>query len=92
MANSKLGACPKCGKAMGRGFAAKSAGLSFVAPEKLDHLAFIDEDLGHAGLKKFLPAKAEFFRSYLCRPCKVYLVEYGRSFSRKEAEQAAAER
>ena len=89
MATTAFAVCPRCGKAMDAGFAHKAAGLSFVAPEKLDHFIFIDEDLSQAGLHKFLPSKAEYFRSFLCRSCKLYVVDYSRSLSRPEAEQLA---
>ena len=89
MAATGFDVCPRCGKTMEAGFAHKTAGLSFVAPDKLDHFIFIDEDLAQAGWRKFLPSKAEYFRSFLCRSCKLYVVDYSRSFSRQEAEQAS---
>jgi hypothetical protein len=56
---------------------------------KQNNFAFIDEDLAQAGWRKFLPSKAEYFRSFLCRSCKLYVVDYSKSLSRPEAEQAA---
>jgi hypothetical protein len=89
MATSAFAVCPRCGKATDAGFAHKAAGLSFVAPEKLDHFMFLDEDLGRAGWQKLLPSKAKYFRSFLCRSCKLYVVDYSRSLRRAEAEQVA---
>ena len=86
MANSPVEKCPRCGDVLEQGFAGRAAGLSFVAPYKFEHFAFVDEDISGAGLKKLLPAKAEYFRSAICRSCKLYLIDYGQVFSRKQAE------
>jgi hypothetical protein len=88
MTNPNFDTCPRCGAPTTAGFAHRSAGLSFVTPEKLDHFLFIDEDLAEAGWRKFLPAQAQFFRSYLCRACRLYLVDYSQALSRREAEQS----
>jgi hypothetical protein len=81
--------CPHCGNPLENGFAARAAGLSFVSPDKLERYAFLDEDVSQAGLKKILPSKAEYYRSCLCRSCKLYLVDYGKVYSRSQAEQVA---
>jgi hypothetical protein len=80
--------CPRCGKNLEAGFAgATTPGLSFVAPDKLRHFAFVDEDLSKAGIRKFLPWAARYFRSYLCRSCELYLIDYSVSLNRAEAKQ-----
>jgi hypothetical protein len=71
------------------GFAAKAIGLSFVAPEKLERFAFLDEDLAKSGLRKLLPSKAEYLRSYLCRACELYLIDFGTTLDRGQAERVA---
>jgi hypothetical protein len=82
--------CPRCGKNLEAGFAGATApGLSFVAPHKFRHFAFLDEDLSKAGIRKFLPWAARYFRSYLCRSCELYLIDYSVRLNRAEAEQVA---
>lgn len=89
MTTDKLTICPRCGQTLAAGFAGKAAGLSFVAPDKFKQFAFLDEDLARAGLTKLLPSKATYFRSYLCRVCELYLIDYGTALSRQEAERVA---
>lgn len=83
---SCIKSCPQCKCSLEQGFAAKAAGLSFVAPEKFEHYIFLDEDISKAGLKKFLPSNAEYYRSFLCRSCKLYIIDYSRTYSRSDAE------
>ncbi len=40
-----LTSCPRCGEEMEDGFAGKGAGLSFVARDKFERFAFVDEDV-----------------------------------------------
>lgn len=90
MANStSLEICPHCKALMEQGFCHRATGLSFVAPSKLAKFVSIDEDLAEAGLRKLLPSKAEYYRSYLCRPCSLYIVDYGTSLSSAEAKELA---
>ena len=84
-----LATCPRCGQPLAAGFAAKAAGMSFVAPDKLRQYAFLDEDLSGAGLTKLLPSKATYFRSYLCRGCELYLIDYSTALGRQDAERVA---
>jgi hypothetical protein len=81
--------CPRCGNALEAGFAHKAAGLSFVVPDKLQHFVFVDEDISKAGLSKYLPWAARYFRSYLCRSCELYIVDYSATLNRAQANQAA---
>lgn len=81
--------CPRCDEKLEAGFAHRAAGLSFVEPQKLEHFVFTDEDLSGAGLSRFLPAPAHFFRSYLCRSCELYLIDYSGTLTRAEAEEVA---
>ena len=89
MADAAFQTCPRCGKALEAGFAARAMGLSFVAPEKLQHFIFLDEDLGKAGLRALLPSPAEYFRSYLCRSCELYVIDFSATLDHAQARQAA---
>ncbi len=81
--------CPRCGATLEDGFAIKNVGLSFVEPSKLEKLLSMDEDISGAGYTKFLPAKAEYFDSYLCRRCEMYLIDYSTSLDRNQARELA---
>jgi hypothetical protein len=81
--------CPRCRESLEAGFAAKAPGLSFVAPDKLEHFVFVDEDVAKAGFRKFLPSPAAYFRSYLCRSCELYIIDYSVSLDRAQANRAA---
>ncbi len=86
----KISQCPCCGGPLDQGFAVKTSGLSFVQPSKFKRFAFVDEDLQRVGfLAKFLPSRARYSPSFLCRGCKVYFVDYGTVLSRRQADQAA---
>jgi hypothetical protein len=89
MSGNALETCPRCGAALAAGFSGKGIGLSFIAPEKFERFAFLDEDLAKSGLRKLLPSKAEYFRSYLCRSCELYLIDFGTTLDRGQAEQVA---
>jgi hypothetical protein len=89
MAKTSFQSCPRCGEALQAGFAHKAPGLSFVAPDKLQHFVFLDEDVAKSGLSKLLPSPAAFFRSYLCRSCELYIIDYSTILDRAEATQAA---
>lgn len=89
MDSTGFDSCPRCGGTLEIGFAHRALGLSFVAPEKLEKFVSIDEDLAHAGFRKFLPSKAEYYRSYLCRSCELYLIDFSQGVKRKEAQEMA---
>jgi hypothetical protein len=89
MATPALSSCPRCGLPLVAGFAAKAAGLSFVAADKFGRFAFLDEDLARAGWTKLLPSKTKYYRSYLCRGCELYIVDYGETLGRSEATRVA---
>jgi len=56
---------------------------------KFEAFAFIDEDLVEAGLRVLLPWKAEYFRSYVCRACEFYLIDFGTRLNRAQAGEIA---
>lgn len=89
MFNDKLSKCPVCGGSMEKGFSVRTQGLSWVPAEKMKQFAFMDKDLNEAGLKKFFPAKAAYDLSYRCPNCKIYIVDYSKSYSRAEANELA---
>jgi hypothetical protein len=89
MSENTLQKCPRCSNALQAGFAHKAIGLSFVAPEKLERFLSIDEDLARSGLRKLLPSKAKYFRSYLCRSCELYLIDYRTTLDQSQAKQLA---
>jgi hypothetical protein len=89
MAETALNLCPKCGRPFQLGFAVRSHAVSFVAPEKLKQFAFVDEDLVQSGWRNLFPSKAEYFRSYLCRECKIYLLDFSTKYDRHQANELA---
>lgn len=84
-----LHTCPRCGNTLEAGFASRSSGLSFIAPDKFARFMFLDEDVSKAGFRKLFPWKAEYNRAYRCQTCKLYLRDYGVIYSRHEAETIA---
>ncbi len=89
MSETAFQSCPRCGETLQAGFAHKSLGLSFVAPDKLQHFIFLDEDVAKAGFSKLLPSVAAFFPSYLCRSCELYIIDYSHTLNRAQATNAA---
>ena len=54
---------------------------------------FRDKDLADAGLKKYLPWKAFFFRACLGRACRCLVVDFSKQLSRRQlldAQEPAA--
>jgi len=89
MSDLWMDTCPRCNQPMQRGFHIRNTGLSYVAPDKLGTLIFIDEDVGQAGLRKVVPTRAQYHLSSICRACKLYVVDFSRSYSTKEAQELA---
>jgi len=82
--------CPRCETKFEPGFFARTTGLSFAEPGKFENFGFVDEDVSGVGvLRKMLPSKGEWYRSYLCRSCKLYLVDYSQSFDREQVNEIA---
>jgi hypothetical protein len=95
-AMNALDTCPRCGEQLEAGFAQKQTGVYFVASDKLNRFIFVGEDLAlSAGLKsrlyglvkKVLPSRAEYFRSYLCRSCELYLIDYSTTIGHAQAKE-----
>jgi hypothetical protein len=89
MFNDKLSYCPVCGGVMEKGFSVRNQGLSWIPAKKMKHFVFIDKDLNEAGLKQYFPARAAYDLSYHCPNCKIYIVDYSKSFSRAEVNELA---
>ena len=87
MSEPTVSHCPRCDNVLEDGFAGKAIGLSFVSHDKFQKFVFVDEDISNAGWKKYLPSGAEFFDSYLCRSCELYLVDFSKTLSRSQVEQ-----
>ena len=88
MSGSTFERCPRCGHPLDAGFAHRAAGLSSVAPEKLHQFIPLEEDLARSGLRKLLPSRAEYFRSYLCRECELYLIDFSTILHHSQAKAA----
>lgn len=91
MSETFVAVCPRCGSGMEAGFASRATPLSFVAFGEVDRVVFKDEDLVKAGWRMLLPSRARYFRSYLCRACKLYVIDYAKTYTRREAEGIARE-
>ena len=89
MPNPKIERCPLCQQNMEQGFSVRNAGLSWVTPEKMRQFISLDKDLNEAGLKKYLPAKAQYDLSYHCPNCKIYIVDYSTALSSAQAKELA---
>jgi hypothetical protein len=64
--------------------------LHFIAPAELRRFMVLGEDLNRRTLlARLLPSPARFSPSYLCRSCGIYVVDYGSTLSRGEANEAA---
>lgn len=84
-----MGSCPRCSSAMQKGFSCRGVGVSFVSAKKLKKFIFFDEDIARAGLRKFLPHKAEYFSAFYCGKCKFFAVDLSKVLSRADAERLA---
>ena len=83
--------CPRCSGPLEKGFAHRTVGLAFVSPEKLRQFIFVGEDLNKRSLlTKMLPSRARYSPGYVCRACRLFLVEYGTVLTHKEAKELAA--
>jgi hypothetical protein len=83
-----LDICPRCGERLEAGFAHKVSGLSFVTPDRLNRFISVGEDLARlAWWKKVVPSRAEYFRSYLCRSCELYLIDYSTTIGHAQAKE-----
>jgi hypothetical protein len=52
-------------------------------------IRFLGQRFERSWLKQLFPAKATYDLSYHCPDCKIYIVDYSKSYSRKEANELA---
>jgi hypothetical protein len=91
MFNEKLGKCPACGSEMELGFSIRSSPLSFVTSEKIQKFIHMTDDLHRVGfVKMFLPWTASYDIAYHCVRCRIFIVDYSKAISSKEAKTQAA--
>ena len=83
--------CPACSGRMEHGLSLTNAGLPFYRPDAFASFVVIGEDLNQRSLlTKLFPSRARWSKAHVCRSCRVAVVEYGTSLSRKEANALAA--
>src|SRR3954463_15615698 len=84
-------ACPRCGKAMERGFTGRAVELTHIPPPKLKRWAFLHDPVQRQSWIRTILSMgaARYSPSFICRACKVYMVEYGISWTQQEAKEIA---
>ena len=83
--------CPKCNQDLTPGFTARGNSLPFAESEKIEKFIHGEEELSGAGWRNLLPHGAEFYRSFLCRDCQIYLVDYSTTYTREGAREVHRE-
>jgi len=86
--------CPQCGNQMVSGFSVANSPISWVDRQQFRSFAFLDRDLSNSGLRKYLPAPAEYFAANRCVSCQVIAIDYSTRMNRivVEAKIEAAHR
>ena len=87
MTEHAFNSCPKCSKQLTLGFTARGNSLPFAESEKIEKFIHSEEELSGAGWRNILPHKAEFYRSFLCRDCQIYLVDYSTTYTKQGARE-----
>ena len=77
--------CPRCAEPMIDGFAARSAGLSFVRRETFEAHAPQDEELTGPS-RPGMFSDPEYLDSYLCRACELYVTDFSKSLKVSDVE------
>jgi hypothetical protein len=85
MNENAFDSCPKCSQELTRGFTSRGNSLPFAESTKIGKFFHGEEELSGAGWRTFLPHKAEYYQSFLCRDCQVYIVDYSTTYSKKAA-------
>ena len=86
-----IGTCPRCSGSMEHGLSIRNADLPFYRPESFANFVLIGRDLNRNSLlTRLFPSRARFSKAHVCRSCQVAIVEYGTSFTRREANELAA--
>lgn len=99
MHDTRLGNCPVCGGIMEDCFASRVSPLSYENAAAVQRCVHRSHDLANRGVGHFrrvidglrflLPTKAEYFLSYRCQKCMLYIVDYGRVLGSAEAKTIA---
>jgi len=97
MFNDKLSECPACRKKMTKGFTI-TQGLTWIPPEMTEQFIFVGIPLFKligiplykvSRWKSYLPVKAAYYLSYVCQSCEVNIIDYSRTYSRREINELA---
>ena len=91
MTDNAFDTCPRCSQPLTAGFTSRGSSLPFAASDKIEKFIHGEEELSGAGWRTFLPHKAGFYQSFLCRDCQVYIVDYSASYARQEARDVHRE-
>jgi hypothetical protein len=73
------------------GFTGRAVELTHIPPPKLKRWAFIHDPVQRQNWRwtAFWIGAARYSPSFICRDCQVYMVEYGISWTQKEAREIA---
>ena len=84
--------CPRCGGLTQAGFFPTQRELSFLTIEQVKKFFCVMESLSAGDWwENFLTVRTKYYRSYVCRECNVYLIDYSERLTRREARAAADE-
>lgn len=84
--------CPRCGRMMTKAFANASANIPYEKPESILKFIHASGSVQHLPYwKGILPHAAEFFLSYLCEDCRIYMIDFSSTLSSSEAKKLAEE-
>jgi len=84
--------CPKCSQELTRGFTSRGNSLPFAESTKIEKFFHGEEELSGAEWRTFLPHRAEYYQSFLCRDCEVYIVDYSTTYSKEAARDVYRQR
>ena len=88
MTEHAFNTCPKCSQQLPPGFTARGNSLPFAESEQIEKFIHGEEELSQSGwCHTFLPHKAEFYRSFICRDCQLYLVDYSTTHTKQGARE-----
>ena len=98
--DARLTNCPLCGGTMEYCFANGVSPLSYEDAAAMRRSFHISQDLANRGrgrlgkfidgLRTVLPWKVEYFLSYRCQSCSLYIVDYGTALNLSAAKKTAA--
>ena len=84
--------CPRCGGLTRPGFFPANRELSFLKLKQVRKFFYTIEGLSSGDWWENLFAiRATYYRSYVCRECDVYLVDFSEQLTRRQARAVADE-